>query len=49
LPTSRDDRLVADWEAIEVAFDEVASNERWVLYVRDRSIPLPAGGTDIEP
>jgi len=49
LPTSRDDQLVADWSAIAAAFDEVASNDRWVLYERDRSVELPQGGPDIEP
>jgi uncharacterized membrane protein len=49
LPTSRDDQLVADWNAIADAFDEVDRNERWVLYVRDRAVELPAGGADIEP
>ena len=49
IPTSRDEQLVGDWEAIAVAFDEVGRNERWVLYERDRSVELPAGGTDIEP
>ena len=49
LPTSRDDRLVSDWTAIEEAFDVVDSNERWVLYIRDRSVVLPPGGPDIEP
>jgi uncharacterized membrane protein len=41
LPVARDDRVVADWTAIESAFTEVARNEIWVLYERDRSIPLP--------
>jgi uncharacterized membrane protein len=49
LPTSRDDQLVSDWTAIEEAFDVVAGNERWVLYVRDQSVELPPGGPDIEP
>ena len=49
IPTSRDEQLVGDWEAIAIAFDEVGRNERWVLYERDRSVELPAGGTDIEP
>ncbi len=41
LPVARDDQLVADWTAIEEAFTEVGRNEFWVLYERDRSIPLP--------
>jgi uncharacterized membrane protein len=41
LPVARDDRLVADWTAIEAAFTEIGRNEAWVLYERDRSIPLP--------
>jgi uncharacterized membrane protein len=41
LPVSRDDQLVADWAAIAGAFEEVGRNEIWVLYERDRSIPLP--------
>jgi hypothetical protein len=41
LPVARDDRLVADWTAIEEAFTEVGRNVFWVLYERDRSSPLP--------
>jgi uncharacterized membrane protein len=41
LPVARDDRLVADWAAIEEAFTQVGRNEFWVLYERDRSVPLP--------
>jgi uncharacterized membrane protein len=41
LPVNRDDEVVRDWLAIEDAFTEVARNEIWVLYERDRSIPLP--------
>jgi len=41
IPTDRDEQLVADWAAIDDAFDEVARNGIWVLYERDRSIPLP--------
>ncbi len=42
IPTSQDDQLVADWASISVAFDEIARNERWILYERDRSVALPA-------
>jgi hypothetical protein len=41
LPVARDDQLVADWAAIERAFEEVGRNEVWVLYERNPSIPLP--------
>jgi uncharacterized membrane protein len=41
LPVRLDDDLLADWLAVEDAFDEVARNEIWVLYERNRSIPLP--------
>jgi uncharacterized membrane protein len=41
LPVARNGRLVADWTAIEEAFTEVGRNEFWVLYERDRSVPLP--------
>jgi hypothetical protein len=41
LPVRVDDSLVDDWLAVEAAFTEVARNEVWVLYERDRSIPLP--------
>ncbi len=42
IPTSQDDRLVADWAAISDAFVLVAENERWLLYERDTAVPLPA-------
>ena len=41
LPVQLDNNLVADWLAVEDAFDEIARNEIWVLYERDRSVPLP--------
>jgi uncharacterized membrane protein len=41
LPVQLDSNLVGDWLAIEAAFTEVARNEIWVLYERDRSVPLP--------
>ena len=41
LPVSDDQRLVDDWRQVEDAFTEVARNEIWVLYERNRSIPLP--------
>jgi uncharacterized membrane protein len=41
LPVQLDDDLVADWLAVESAFDEVARNEIWVLYERDRTVALP--------
>ena len=41
IPTSQDEQLVADWASVSVAFDEIASNERWLLYQRDRSVELP--------
>jgi uncharacterized membrane protein len=49
LPVSRDEELVADWLAIEAAFDEVGRNDFWVLYARDPEVALPPGGPDIEP
>ncbi|HUS43802.1 MAG TPA: DUF2079 domain-containing protein, partial [Ilumatobacteraceae bacterium] len=41
LPVNLDGDLVDDWLEIEDAFIEVARNEIWVLYERDRSAPLP--------
>ncbi len=41
LPTVRDARLAADWAAIDEAFVEVAANDHWVLYERDRNVALP--------
>jgi hypothetical protein len=41
LPVQLDNDLVRDWVAVEEAFTEVARNEIWVLYERDRSVPLP--------
>jgi uncharacterized membrane protein len=41
LPVNDDERLVDDWVSVEEAFTEVARNEIWVLYERDRSVPLP--------
>ncbi len=41
LPTSTDEGLTDDWAAVASAFDEVASNRHWVLYERNRSVPLP--------
>ena len=49
IPTDQDEQLVADWLAIADAFDEVDRNEIWILYERDRSVPLPPGGPEIEP
>jgi hypothetical protein len=40
LPVQPEESLVGDWLAIESAFTEVARNEIWVLYERDRSVPL---------
>jgi uncharacterized membrane protein len=41
LPVREDTQLRADWAAIDDAFEEVGRNRFWVLYERDRSIPLP--------
>jgi uncharacterized membrane protein len=41
LPVQLDNSLIGDWVGIEEAFAEVARNDIWVLYERDRSIPLP--------
>jgi uncharacterized membrane protein len=41
LPNDRDAQLVSDWRSISSAFDEVATNDFWTLYRRDRSVPLP--------
>lgn len=41
LPVSDDERLAADWRAVEEAFVEIGRNDIWVLYERDRSVPLP--------
>jgi hypothetical protein len=42
LPAQLDNDLVLDWLTVEDAFDEVARNEHYVLYERDRSVPLPS-------
>jgi uncharacterized membrane protein len=41
VPVADDPSGVADWEAIEEAFTEVARNDVWVLYERNRDVPLP--------
>ena len=41
IPVDQDAQLIADWLAIADAFDEVARNEIWVLYERDRDVALP--------
>jgi uncharacterized membrane protein len=41
VPVVDDPRLVGDWLAIEEAFTEVARNDIWVLYERNRAVPLP--------
>ncbi|HYN31066.1 MAG TPA: DUF2079 domain-containing protein [Ilumatobacteraceae bacterium] len=41
IPVDQDARLIADWRAISDAFDEVARNEIWVLYERNRNVELP--------
>jgi hypothetical protein len=42
LPVDRNAELRADWAAVDDAFDEVGRNRFWVLYERNRSIPLPS-------
>lgn len=41
LPTSEDENVAEDFAVVESAFVEVAANQFWVLYERDRSVPLP--------
>ena len=41
IPVDQDAQLIADWLAIADAFDEVARNEIWVLYERNRNVELP--------
>ena len=41
LPVNLDGDLVNDWLDVEDAFTEIARNDIWVLYERDRSVPLP--------
>ncbi len=41
LPVNLDGNLVDDWLEVADAFTEVARNDIWVLYERDRSVPLP--------
>ncbi len=41
IPVDQDAQLIADWLAIADAFDEVARNEIWVLYERNRNVALP--------
>ncbi len=43
LPVRLDPPLADDWVEIEDAFAEVARNDIWVLYERDRSVALPGG------
>lgn len=45
LPTSEAENTAADFAAVSAAFVEVSSNQYWVLYERDRSIPLPGNGS----
>jgi hypothetical protein len=40
LPVQLDASLVGDWLEIEDAFVEIARNDVWVLYERDRSVAL---------
>ncbi len=42
IPVDQDAQLIADWLAIADAFDEVARNEIWVLYERNRGVALPS-------
>ena len=42
LPVDRNAGVRADWAAVDDAFDEVGRNRFWVLYERNRSIPLPS-------
>jgi len=41
LPVNLDGDLVDDWLEVADAFTEVARNDIWVMYERDRSVPLP--------
>jgi hypothetical protein len=41
LPTSEAENVAEDFAVIEAAFVEVAANQFWVLYERDRSVALP--------
>ena len=41
LPVQLDDSLSDDWRAVEDAFTVVARDEVWVLYERNRNVPLP--------
>ncbi len=41
LPTSEAENVADDFAIIAPAFVEVAANPYWVLYRRDRSVPLP--------
>jgi hypothetical protein len=41
LPVDRSADVRADWEQVSDAFEEVGRNRFWVLYERDRSVPLP--------
>ena len=45
LPTSPDEGTGPDFAVIADAFVEVSSNQFWILYERDRSVPLPGNGT----
>jgi uncharacterized membrane protein len=41
LPTSEDENVADDWAVVAAAFRQVAANDYWILYQRDRAIPLP--------
>jgi uncharacterized membrane protein len=41
LPTSEDENLADDWALVASAFDEVDRNDIWILYERDKTVPLP--------
>ena len=41
LPTSLDERGQEEWAVVAPAFDQIAANEGWVLYHRDRTEALP--------
>ena len=41
LPTSEDENLADDWALVASAFEEVDRNDIWILYERDKTVPLP--------
>ena len=44
IPTEQDETLQRDWAAVADAFELVDVNDTWLLYQRNRDVPLPPEG-----